>query len=37
MKLLSEVLLDLNLKINSKKTFLSEEIILDAIKADKLY
>ena len=25
------------LKINSKKTFLSEEIILDCIKADKLY
>ena len=37
MKLLSEVLLDLNLKINSKKTFLSEDIILDGIKADKLY
>lgn len=37
MKLLSEVLLDLNLKINSKKTFLSEDLILDAIKPDKLY
>ena len=37
MKLLSEVLLDLNLKINSKKTFLSNDLILDAIKPDKLY
>lgn len=37
MKLLSEVLLDLNLKINSKKTFLSEDIVLDGIKEDKLY
>ena len=37
MKLLSEVLLELNLKINSKKTFLSDDLILDAIKPDKLY
>lgn len=37
MKLLTEVLLDLNLKINSKKTFLCKDIILDAIKPDKIY
>jgi hypothetical protein len=37
MKLLSEVLLDLNLKINSKKTFLCTDIIIDGIKPDKLY
>lgn len=37
MKLLSEVLFDLNLKINSKKTFLCEDIIIDGIKEDKLY
>lgn len=37
MKLLSEVLFDLNLKINSKKTFLCEDIIIDGIKDDKLY
>lgn len=37
MKLISEVLLDLNLKINSKKTFLCSDIIFDGIKADKIY
>lgn len=37
MKLLSEILLELNLKINSKKTFLCKDIIVDAIKPDKLY
>lgn len=36
-KLLSEVLSELNLKINSSKTFLSNDIILDAIKPDKKY
>ena len=37
MKLLTEVLFDLNLKINSQKTFLCDDIIIDAIKPDKLY
>lgn len=37
MKILSEVLLDLNFKINSKKTFLSEDLIISGIKPDKLY
>lgn len=36
-KLLSEVLSELNLKLNSSKTFLSDDIILDAIKPDKIY
>ena len=36
-RLLSEVLSDLNLKLNSNKTFLSDNIILDAIKSDKIY
>lgn len=36
-RLLSEVLSDLNLKLNSNKTFLSDNIILDAIKPDKIY
>ncbi|MCB5035345.1 RNA-directed DNA polymerase, partial [Streptococcus mutans] len=37
MKILSEVLLDLNLKINSKKTFLCNDIIIDGVKPDKIY
>lgn len=37
MKILSEVLLDLNFKLNSNKTKFSENIIIDSIKKDKLY
>lgn len=37
MKYLSEILLDLNLKINASKTFLCTDIINDGIKRDKLY
>ncbi len=33
---LQEVLIDLNLRMNSSKTHLSEEIVLSSIKADKL-
>lgn len=36
-KILSEVLSDLNLKLNTQKTFVSNHIIRDVIKADKLY
>lgn len=36
-KLLTEVLQGLNLKINTQKTFISNEIIRDSIKPDKLY
>ncbi len=36
-KKLQEVLQSLNIKLNSKKTFFSENIILDSIKPDKLY
>lgn len=36
-KVLSEVLLDLNLKLNPQKTFVSNKIIHDVIKPDKLY
>jgi hypothetical protein len=36
-KLLTEVLIDLNLKLNTQKTFISNNIIKDAIKPDKLY
>lgn len=36
-KLLSEVLADLNLKLNIQKTFVSNRIIRDVIKPDKLY
>lgn len=36
-KLLSEVLSDLNLKLNVQKTFVSNNIIRDVIKPDKLY
>ena len=36
-KMLSEVLSDLNLKLNNQKTFVSNNIIRDVIKPDKLY
>ena len=36
-KALSEVLSDLNLKLNPQKTFVSNKIIRDVIKPDKLY
>jgi hypothetical protein len=34
---LTKVLLELSLKLNSAKTFLSEDIITDSIKEDKMY
>lgn len=37
MKILSEVLFDLNFKLNSNKTKLSDNIIIDSVKEDKLY
>lgn len=36
-KLLSETLFELNFKLNSQKTFISENIVSDVIKPDKLY
>lgn len=36
-KLLSETLTELNLKLNTHKTFISENIVSDVIKPDKLY
>lgn len=36
-KLLSDILAELNLKLNSNKTFLSNDLVLDAIKQDKIY
>lgn len=36
-KLLSESLIELNLKINSQKTFISDRIVKDSIKSDKHY
>ena len=36
-KLLSEVLIELGMKLNSQKTFLSNNVITDSIKTDKLY
>lgn len=36
-KLLSETLTGLNLKLNTHKTFISENIVSDVIKPDKLY
>lgn len=36
-KVLSEVLSDLNLKLNSQKTYVSNKVIRDVIKPDKLY
>lgn len=37
LKILSETLSNLNMKLNTSKTFISEDVIRDAIKADKLY
>jgi hypothetical protein len=37
LRLLSEVLSDLNFKLNTQKTFISQELINDSIKVDKLY
>lgn len=37
LRLLSEVLADLNFKLNESKTFISQELIKDSIKPDKLY
>lgn len=36
-KLLTETLIDLNLKLNTQKTFISDNIVRDTIKPDKLY
>lgn len=36
-KLLTETLIELNFKLNSHKTFISDNIIKDVIKPDKLY
>lgn len=36
-KLLTETLIDLNLKLNTQKTFISDNIVRDIIKPDKLY
>ena len=36
-KLLTETLIELNLKLNSQKTFISDNIVRDVIKPDKLY
>ena len=36
-KLLTETLIDLNLKLNTQKTFISNNIVRDTIKPDKLY
>lgn len=36
-RMLSEVLSSLNLKLNSNKTFLATDVILDAIKPDKIF
>ncbi len=36
-KILSEVLADLNMKLNTQKTFVSDNIIRDIIKSDKWY
>lgn len=37
MRIVSESLYDINLKINSSKSYMYEDIILDGIKEDKLY
>lgn len=37
LRLLSGVLADLNFKLNSQKTFVSQELIIDTIKPDKIY
>ena len=36
-KLLTETLFELNFKLNSQKTYISENIVRDVIKPDKLY
>jgi hypothetical protein len=36
-KLLTEILIDLNFKLNAQKTFISDNIVHDVIKPDKLY
>ena len=36
-KILTEVLARLNFKLNTKKTILTQDLVCDAIKADKLY
>jgi hypothetical protein len=36
-KLLTETLIDLNFKLNAQKTFISDNIVRDVIKPDKLY
>jgi hypothetical protein len=36
-KLLTEILIKLNFKLNSQKTFISDNIVKDVIKPDKLY
>ncbi len=36
-KLLTETLIELNFKLNSQKTFISDNIVRDVIKPDKLY
>ena len=37
LRFLSEVLTDLNFKLNNQKTFVTQELITDSIKPDKLY
>lgn len=37
LRLLSDVLADLNFKLNTQKTILSQELISDSIKQDKIY
>ena len=36
-KLLTETLIDLNFKLNSTKTYISNNIVRDVLKPDKLY
>jgi hypothetical protein len=36
-KFLTEILIDLNLRLNSSKTFISIDVIQDAVKPDKMY
>lgn len=36
-KVLSNILTELNFKMNSKKTYLDKDIIIDAVKPDKIY
>lgn len=36
-KILSNILTELNFKMNSKKTYLDKDIIIDAVKPDKIY